>query len=650
MEANNSSISALGGWPTPAWRVWLAGLVIILAGWVAYSNSLQGTFIMDDHGTIQDNPSAQQGVLTAWSPPNDGRPVTGRPLTNVSFALSYQLSGLAPWGHHVVSVAIHLLAALALFGLVRRTLLLPNLRAHYGGSAEWLALSVALVWMLHPLQTESVTYLSQRSEALMGLFYLLMFYCLARSAQSNCAWVWQILTAGACLLGMLSKEVMVTAPVLALLYDRTFLAGSFVQAWRQRGKLYFALACTWLPLAWLVYAAGNRGQSAGLGVGVSAWKYAWLELRVVVHYLQLSVWPHPLVLNYGDHLPPLDYAIVFDAAIVAGLIGGTFVALKRKPALGFIGAWVFVILAPTSSILPIITEPEAEHRMYLPLAGLTVLAIFWLWELLGNRTWAFALAWVVALSGLTFERNGDYHSVVAMWSDNTAKLPQVAVLHKDLAVALADSGRLLEALPEDELSLRLNPQDATAENNWGLHLANLGRLEEALKHFQQATALNPDYTQARSEAGITLLKLGRVPEAMAEFQEVLRITPDSPEGLNNLGNAYNYARQPEVALRYYQNAVRLEPDSADIHYGLGSTLILLSRFDEAIHEYKESLRLRPNYPEAHYQLGLAYSKSGRLPEAIAQYQISLAESPNFALAQRALLNAQQRLPGQAPTP
>jgi len=652
METTARPFSTFGGALTqaPAWKVWLAGLVIILMGWLAYSNSLLGGFEMDDHWSIQDNQSILHGWSEAWNPPNDGRTVSGRPLLNLSFALSYHLSGLSPWGYHAVNLAIHFLAALILFGLVRRTLELPDFAEYYGRSALLLSLSVALLWMLHPLQTESVTYLSQRAESLMGLFYLLMLYCLVRSVQSPCGWLWQSLMMGACLLGMLCKEVMATAPLLALLYDRTFIAGSFAKAWQHRWKLYLALGCTWLPLVWLVDMAGNRGQSVGFGLGVNGWEYAWLQLKVVVDYLQLSLWPHPLALNYGDRMPKTDSMIIFDALIIAMLAAGTLWALWRRPPLGFAGAWFFAILAPSSSIVPIVTEPMAEHRMYLPLASLAVLAVFGLWECWRNWTWGLLLAWIVALGVLTYERNGDYQSMVTLWQGNIASLPDVAVLHKTLAVAYFNSGRKEEALQEDAASIRLNPLDSATELNWGVHLEDGGQVEQALEHFRRAVALDPDYTAARTLIGITLLKTGHIPEAIAELQTVLHLEPDSPEALINLGNAYNYAGQPEVALRYYQNAARGEPDSADVHFGLGNTLVLLGRLDDAIGEYKICLKLRPKSPEAHYSLGLALARSGRLVEAINQYQIALTALPDFPPARRALLSAQQRLQSETQPP
>jgi tetratricopeptide (TPR) repeat protein len=641
-------IPVLGGAPaqTAAWKVYLAGLAIILAGWAAYSNSLQGVFLLDDAITISENKSIQQGWAEAWSPPNDGSPVTGRPLVNFSFALNYRLNGLSPWGYHVVNLAIHLLAALTLFGLVRRTLALPSLCAHYGSSALLLALSVALLWMLHPLQTDAVTYLSQRTESLMGLFYLLTLYCLVRSVQSGWPWLWRALMVAACLLGMLCKEVMVTAPLLALLYDRTFMAGSAAQAWRQRWTLYLALFCTWLPLAWLVNQAGDRAQSAGFGLGVPWWEYGWVEFRVVVHYLQLSVWPNTLALSYGNTLPPLDYTIIYDALLIAILVAGTVIALWRKSPLGFAGAWFFVILAPSSSILPIICEPEAGRRMYLPLAGLAVLAVFGLWRYWRSWTWALTLAWVVALSILTFARNGRYQSAISLWQDNIAKLPNLEVPHSSLAMALFNAGRIEEALAENEAAIRLNPQDAEAEYNFGLHLAQIGRLDQALAHTQRAVVLNPDYIEARSLTGITLLQMGRVATAIREFQTVLHLAPGSAESQINLGYAYDFSGQPELALRYYQNAARIEPDSLNAHLGLANTDMLLGRFDDAIRESKACLRLKPNDPVNHYELGLAYAKAGRLVEAIDQYKIVLTISPDFAPARDALRSAQQRLQNQ----
>ena len=172
------------------------------------------------------------------------------------------------WGYHVVNLAIHILGALVLYGVVRRTLLCASLRQRYGDEARWLALAVALIWVVHPLQTESVTYLIQRTESLMGLFFLLTLYCVIRGSTSSGRRGWYAAAVVCCALGMGSKEVMVVAPLTVLLYDRAFLSGSFREALRARAALYAGLFGCWLVLVGLV-ASTSHSLTAGFGLLVT---------------------------------------------------------------------------------------------------------------------------------------------------------------------------------------------------------------------------------------------------------------------------------------------------------------------------------------------------------------------------------------------
>ncbi|MGA3008404.1 MAG: hypothetical protein ABSE59_11000, partial [Opitutaceae bacterium] len=466
---------ASNAFPANRWGTLLAGGFIVLAALAAYHNSFSGPFIYDDMGSITGNPTIWHlwPLSKALSPPA-GQTVGGRPLLNLSLALNYALSGESVWSYHVLNLLIHILAGLALFGIVRRTLLEHPPSPHsagsglrrtgptssfgpfgkrrasedrsnlllrpirqvqgYGGQvqpptskaiypelsecgrgaltpqivipsaarnlpsspATVLAFFVALLWTVHPLQTECVTYVIQRAESLMGLFYLLTLYCFVRSTEyrrqetgvrsqdigdlrseggsvtssalqsfSFSAFRWRLASALCCLLGAACKEVMVSAPLMVLLYDRTFVAGSFRAAWRQRRKYYFTLAGTWLLLGYLVIATGGRGTSAGFGLKVPWWSYALTQFRAIVRYLRLSFWPHPLVFYYGTTLATRPAEIIPYALIVLLLAIGTVFALWRRPAIGFLGCWFFAILAPSSSIVPVVTETMSEHRMYL---------------------------------------------------------------------------------------------------------------------------------------------------------------------------------------------------------------------------------------------------------------------------------------------
>ena len=279
------------------WAVLGSSGLILLAGLAAYAGSFSGPLVFDDVGSIADNPTIRHlwPIGPVLSPPAGGLTVSGRPVLNFTLALNHALGGTRVWGYHAGNLAIHLLAGLTLFGIARRTL----------RSRPGLALAIGLLWTVHPLQTESVTYLIQRAESLMSLFYLLTLYGFIRYAgsQPRAGRGWAGLSlVSCCLLGMATKEVMVSAPVVVFLYDRTFLSGTFRAAWQRRRAYYLGLAATWILLAGLVIGAGEgaaapRGLGAGDFLGGPFLPDAWFE--AVARYLRLAVWPHPLVFEYG---------------------------------------------------------------------------------------------------------------------------------------------------------------------------------------------------------------------------------------------------------------------------------------------------------------------------------------------------------------
>ena len=272
--------------------IFVAAALLTAAVLAAWANSFRGPFIFDDLPAIVQNPTIRTLALpTALAPPRSGQPAGGRPLVNFSFALNWAVAGADVRGYHVLNLAIHVLAALALFGVVRRTLRSRPLAARFAAHATPLAFAVAALWALHPLQTESVTYVAQRAESLGGLGLLLTLYASIRGADSPTPMRWHSLAVVTCLLGMATKEVMYAAPLLVLLHDRTFSAGTLREALRQRRWFYAALAATWLLLAWLVKETGNRGATAGFGLGIMPWHYLLTQCGAVIHYVRLAFWP-----------------------------------------------------------------------------------------------------------------------------------------------------------------------------------------------------------------------------------------------------------------------------------------------------------------------------------------------------------------------
>ena len=247
-------------------------LLIIAAGLFAYHNSFSVPFIYDDWNTVVENLFIRRlwPLVTPLSAaPGDA--LAGRPVVSLTLAINYAGGGLTVWGYHAVNLALHIVAGLALFGIIRRTLQTESLRTRYRGQATRLAGAITLIWMVHPLLTESVTYISQRTELLMGMFLLLTLYAAIRAFESGLP-IWYLASIGACALGMGSKEIMVVAPVVVLAYDRTAHPGSWRDWWLRRQRFYMGLFATWLILPVLLRHADFSSKTGFRDASVTLWR------------------------------------------------------------------------------------------------------------------------------------------------------------------------------------------------------------------------------------------------------------------------------------------------------------------------------------------------------------------------------------------
>ena len=669
--------SAAAGWPVLA-----VAAVLILAALGAYWNRFTVPFLLDDSRSIGDNLSIRQlgRISDVLSPPPTAL-TSARPLLNLSFALNYAGGGMSVRGYHAVNLFIHICAGLALLGIVRRTLLLPGLRHRYGVASLPLAAFAGLLWTLHPLQTESVTYISQRAESLMGLFYLLTLYCFIRSVTAESRNCWSILSVTACLCGMATKEVMVTAPVLVLFYDRAFVSGSFQSALAKKRWFYASLAAAWIWLGFLMHRSSLAAASVGFHEGVSWSTYALTELRAVTDYLKLAFWPHPLVFDYGseilltDPLAAAPYALIIFAILV-----GVVIAWRRSPMAGFLGAWFVLILAPTSTVVPIAEQPMAESRMYLPLAAVVVALTLLIYGL--GRRKAFAIIGIAAigLGALTVRRNHDYRSEQRIWEDSLTWQPHTSRGHYNLGVALAKiPDRLSDAIAHYDEALRLKPDFPEAHNNLANALKKIpGRLTDAIAHYEAALRLGSVYAETHYNLANALTQVpGRLPAAIAHYDEALRLKPEYAEAHNNLASILvgMPGRLPE-AIAHYEEALRLKPDYADAHFkyavvlakmpgrmpeviahyeafiklttesavahnNLANALVEMpGRLADAITHYEQALRLQPGYAEAHYNFANVLARMpGRMPDAIAHYESAVRNKPDFVEARTTLAAA-----------
>jgi tetratricopeptide (TPR) repeat protein len=634
----------------PPWRTpCFAALVIAAAGLLAYHNSFSGPFVLDDLPAIEMNPSLRS-LWTAWWPPDEltGLPISGRPVVNLSLGLNFAISGTGVWSYHAVNLLIHVVCGMVLFGVVRRTLLQPALAPRFGRHTFELALATAVLWTVHPLQTESVTYISQRAESLVGLLYFLTLWCFIRAIEPGASRNWSLGAVVACLLGTATKEVIISAPLIAALYDRAFVAGSWREVWVRHRKLLLALAGTWLALAWFVARSGGaRGASAGFGLGVSPWNYLLQQCEAIVLYLKLSFWPHPLVLDYGTGVVHSLADVWWQAIIVLALFGATIWALVRKPVSGLLGAWFFLILAPSSSLVPLVGQTMAEHRMYLPLAAVITGGVAALYALRYRPVLRLALAFALTapLCWLTACRNRDYTTAISIGEDTVAKRPDNARAMALLADYYRRAGQLEKARAWLERSLEVQPGMPPVLNNLGFVWQQLGQAGKAVVCFQQALARSPNDATTRNNLGNALILSGQTSEGIGELETALRLAPNSIGTRLNLANALaRSGRMPEAA-ENFDALLKVQPGNAEAQANYGRVLKSLGRGPEAITHLEAAVRLQPEDADLHSELGTALARAGKIREALTQFEEALRLNPTDEAARQNAARARKILGG-----
>ena len=553
-------------------------IVLLLAvGCAAYVNTFTNPFIYDDLISIVDNARIRSLRPATSLVAEQESPTAGRPLVNFTFALNFAAGGLQVGGYRAVNLGLHLLCGLLLFAVVHATCGSPGVADAIRRRRDDIAFASALLWLVHPLNTEVVDYLTQRSESLMAACYLATIYAASRHKP--------LLAVAVCAAGMACKESMVTAPVAVMAYDRAFIFRSWSAALQARWRLYAGLAATWLVLAALM-ASGPRARTVGFGAGVSATTYLLNQAEVVARYFALALWPRSLVLMYG---PPREIAIADvwpQAVLVLLAFAAICVLFAWRPAMGFVGVWVVLTLAPTSSVVPIVSEVGAERRMYLALAGLIAGCVAGTVHLVDRlrlrRPAVVEGALLATLASLyvagTVQRNRDYRSALAMAETVAARWPT-----------------------------------GLAETMVGASLGLEGRHGEAVDRLRPAVLT---YSQARYFLGVELFETGAYQEA-----------------IDNL-NAYIAADPRRI------ESVRAAKIVEQAHARLGDVAFNARRFTDAEAHYRAYLSTSPGDEKAVTNLGIALASQGKIAEALVQFRRAVELNPNSAAAQQNLARAQ----------
>ena len=592
------------------YEIWLLLLLTLLI-FMVYSNTLTGPFIFDDRPNIQQNPKIKLGQLSVTGLMAAGfeSPASRRPVANISFAFNYFLHGYNVVGYHFVNILIHIINSILLYALAKTTLNTSALRRHYDPFAlAWIPIFAAFIWGLHPLLTQSVSYIVQRMNSLASLFYMLaiLLYARGRLAQNTRSRRWLLAgCAASSLLAFGTKEITATLPFFMILYEWYFLRGNSNFSFKNNRLVLIGVFTLFIVLA--LFYMGTVPSDAILA-GYAKRDYtlgqrALTELRVVIFYISLIFWPHPSRLNL-DHDFSLSHSLMDPITTLLALfaIVGTVAAAvylaKKAPLVSFGILWFFGNLVIESSIIPL--EIIFEHRTYLPSMIFILMLVSLAFQIIKPKWLCLTLLFmaIAALSAGTYERNKVWTSSVALWQDSVSKSKRKARPHNNLGVALAAAGRTDEAIEMYRSALQIRPDYALAHYNLGYTLAKNGQFDEGLFHFKVSLRIDPSHKEVYNDLGVVLIMQGRLTEAIAHLQKALQLSPEYATAHNNLGIALGRQNNLAEAIHHYQEALRHDPEYAEAHNNLGYALQRQGKFEAAHHHFGEALRIDPDYVAA----------------------------------------------------
>jgi protein O-mannosyl-transferase len=564
-------------------------LLILVVGILAYSNTLHVPFVLDDKSSIVENHVIKS--LPGFSSDSAGLSYNPRRFFGyLSFALNYRFGGLDVTGYHLFNLAVHLVTSILVYFFCFLTLKTPFLRnSRLYERAPLICLVAALLFVSHPVQTQAVTYISQRVASMATMFYVLAMtlYARARLLQDSLRKTlsWKVLSLFLCsivsvILAMMTKEIAFTLPVMLALYESFFFSGSI----RKKLVILLPIMLTIVIIPLMLLGTheplGNLLSDMDLKLNaaseLSRGTYLLTQLCVITTYIRLLFLPINQNLDYAYPI----YHSLFTSRVfcsflfLAGLMATATILFIRSrrgsdPALRLVAFgifWFFITLSVESSVIPI-TDVIFEHRLYLPsLGAFTAIAIALALITRRYRTKVLAagvLVVVALLSVATWKRNQVWGNEVTLWQDTVSKSPGKDRPHNNLGEGLRRQGRLAEAVKAVKTALTINPDSSEAQSNLGAAYLDRGEREKALEHLQTAVRLNPNLFAAHYNLGLIYYKNGQLDNASEQFNHALRINPDFADAQNYLAVTYAAREMLDPAIEHFKAAVRLKPDKAE---------------------------------------------------------------------------------------
>lgn len=512
-----------------------AGLAVL--AFVVYGNTFGVPFLLDDIIFIVESESIRSLSFSflghGWTGPNW---IDFRPVADLSFRLNYQISGLDVWSYHLVNICIHAASAVLLY-LVLRNILATRLSPWWSQAA---ALASAAVWVVHPININAVTYISQRFESLAAMFALAGLLAFLRSrisGQKNGDW-WCLLFV---LLSFGSKLSNLALPVLIWLLDR-FDWPKGVRDPAAKSPFFVLLVSTWLFAAWLFSAREDWTRSIVEGAARFSFDNLKIQSTVIMYYCGKLVWPARLVFDEGKWPSPTAWEWLPAAIILSAVFIWSVLAVFRRNLAAFAVVSFFLLLGPSSSFVVVPSYDAADYRMYLPSACFIALALgsfAWLLSKRGGRVHriifaAVTIVLVICLASVTWRRNQIYNSPTDLWSDNAAKRPLHSGSYVGVGEALMREGRLAEAETTLSYARSKFSDNARLLNLSGMVAMQDGREIAAIGFWRRAHELAPENHVILSNLAISAFRSGDIAQASDLFGQVVSLRPRDVIALGNL--------------------------------------------------------------------------------------------------------------------
>lgn len=644
--------------PLRPWFTLVASALLVVAVGVAYRNSISAAFVFDDIPELVKEPNFRSF---------DAAVATRRPVGAVSFWANIRLLGLTPPVLRVPNIAIHAITGWLLFCLLR--VLLPRaLTTATRRATDALALLVALLWTVHPLQTQAVTYVVQRYESLMGMFFLASVLLSAKYLENGRRSL-MVLAAVACALSCGSKAVGIAIPPAVLLIDAALYSDGIRAALRRHAGLYGGLL---IGASMVVVTGVARGvldpsrshATVGLGFpGASPIQYALTQCNVIAHYVRLAIWPDVLCIDYDWPFARSAADLRWTGVLVpvAILVSAVLWRFRRSAALPVL--LFALVLLPTSSFIPL-QDAAVEHRMYLSLAPLLTaitVALFraanWICpspaddrDPQRNNPTRIQLSTLLVIAPLvlatvgsvlrTRNRNADYRTGVSLWAQTVAAAPQNARAHYNLARALhrevvaPSVDRLRRAYDEYRETLRLEPNNAEAYVGCAEILSTTGQPIAAIELYETALKLDPSLAIARCNYAAELADLGRYAEAEPNYRTALETAPNEFGCLYNYGTMLLQRGDAPAAVDLLERAVSINPTSGIALHNLGIALRRVRRLEDSIGVLRRAVEVRPDHVGTRCTLAETLLEADELDACEVEVTRLLQSFPDHQRAQR----------------